>query len=194
MANIQNYLNQIKTAVFGKDVRESIHDAIKQCYDDASINHDNANMEVKLARGSHNTLNDRLDENEKNQENLSSQLDTKVNQTKTIIHYSDAILDYTNVINTAFAKGGIIEFEAGEYRITNSIYIDTAKVKKVIGNNAIIIMENEDKYIRELVIKGNLQGSAPPDQTAQLLKEKNVTIEGLRIRNKTWGQGVAFKI
>ena len=79
MANIQNYLNQIKTAVFGKDVRESIHDAIKQCYDDASINHDNANMEVKLARGSHNTLNDRLDENEKNQENLSSQLDSKTN-------------------------------------------------------------------------------------------------------------------
>lgn len=80
MANIQNYLNQIKTAVFGKDVRESIHDAIKQCYDDATVNHDNANMEVKLARGSHNTLNDRLDENEKNQENLSSQLDTKANK------------------------------------------------------------------------------------------------------------------
>lgn len=75
MANIQNYLNQIKTAVFGKDVRESIHDAIKQCYDDATVNHDNANMEVKLARGSHNTLNDRLDENEKNQEKLSSQLE-----------------------------------------------------------------------------------------------------------------------
>lgn len=79
MANIQNYLNQIKTAVFGKDVRESIHDAIKQCYDDAAVNHDNANMEVKLARGSHNTLNDRLDENEKNQENLSSQLDNNAN-------------------------------------------------------------------------------------------------------------------
>ena len=29
--------------MFGKDVRQSIHDAIKQCYDDASINHDNAN-------------------------------------------------------------------------------------------------------------------------------------------------------
>ena len=72
--SIQNYLNQIKNAVFGKDVRQSIHDAIKQCYDDASINHDNANMEVKLARGSHTTLNDRLNESEKNQDNLSSQL------------------------------------------------------------------------------------------------------------------------
>lgn len=80
MANIQNYLNQIKTAVFGKDVRESIHNAIKQCYDDAAVNHDNANMEVKLARGSYNTLNDRLDENEKVQENFSSQLDNNTNK------------------------------------------------------------------------------------------------------------------
>ena len=78
--SIQNYLNQIKTAVFGKDVRQSIHDAIKQCYDDASVDHDNANMEVKLARGTHETLNDRITENEKNQENLSSQLDNKANK------------------------------------------------------------------------------------------------------------------
>lgn len=78
--SIQNYLNQIKTAVFGKDVRQSIHDAIKQCYDDASVDHDNANMEVKLARGTHETLNDRITENEKNQENLSSQLDTKASK------------------------------------------------------------------------------------------------------------------
>lgn len=80
MGNIQSYLNQIKNAVFGKDVRESIHDAIKQCYDDASVEHDNANMEVKLARGTHETLNDRITENEKNQENLSSQLVTKANE------------------------------------------------------------------------------------------------------------------
>ena len=55
MANIKNELNNIKSAVFGKDVRNSIHDAIEQCYTDASIN-GNANMEVKLARGTHNTL------------------------------------------------------------------------------------------------------------------------------------------
>ena len=84
MASIQSYLNQIKNDVFGKDVRESIHDAIKQCYDDATVNHDNANMEVKLARGTHDTLNDRLVENEKNQENLSSQLDRKVNYFETV--------------------------------------------------------------------------------------------------------------
>ena len=77
MASIQEHLDKIKNAIFGKDVRQAIHDSIKQCYDDAAVNHDNANMEVKLARGSHNTLNDRLVENEKNQEKISSQLDTK---------------------------------------------------------------------------------------------------------------------
>lgn len=78
--SIQNYLNQIKSAVFGKDVRQSIHDAIKQCYDDASIDHDNANMEVKLARGSHDTLNERFTSVEENIKNNSEQLDTKANK------------------------------------------------------------------------------------------------------------------
>lgn len=64
MSNITTYLNKIKTAIYGKDVRQSIHDAIKEVYDDASVNRDNANMEVKLARGGYNTLNDRLSGNE----------------------------------------------------------------------------------------------------------------------------------
>lgn len=80
--SIQNYLNQIKSAVFGKDVRQSIHDAIKQCYDDASIDHDNANMEVKLARGSHDTLNERFTSVEENIKNNSEQLDTKAEQSE----------------------------------------------------------------------------------------------------------------
>ena len=62
MASIQNELNNIKNAVYGKDVRDSIHDAIKICYDDASIVNNNANMEVKMARGVHKTLGDRLNE------------------------------------------------------------------------------------------------------------------------------------
>lgn len=34
MADIQTYLKQILSAVYGKDVRQSIHDSIKQCYYD----------------------------------------------------------------------------------------------------------------------------------------------------------------
>ena len=61
MANIKTHLNNIKGALYGKDVRNSIHDAIEQCYTDASIN-GNANMEVTQARGEYETLGERLDD------------------------------------------------------------------------------------------------------------------------------------
>ena len=72
--SITNKLNQIKNAIYGKEVRGAIHDAIKQVYDDASVNHDNANMEVKMARGTHNTLNDRLDKSDEIQAQTNAQL------------------------------------------------------------------------------------------------------------------------
>ena len=77
--SITNKLNQIKNAIYGKEVRGAIHDAIKECYDDASVNHDNANMEVKLARGTHNTLNDRLDNADEIQAQTNAQLSQKAN-------------------------------------------------------------------------------------------------------------------
>lgn len=36
MSRIENLLSQILSAVYGKDVRQSIHDAIEQCYSDVS--------------------------------------------------------------------------------------------------------------------------------------------------------------
>ena len=74
MANITEHLNKIKNAIYGRDVRVAIHEAIKTVYDDASINHDNANMEVKLARGSYNTLNERLSNSDNVQNQFKQQL------------------------------------------------------------------------------------------------------------------------
>lgn len=82
MSNITNYLNKVKTAIYGKEVRGAIHDAIKQVYDDASVEHDNANMEVKLARGTHNTLNDRLDNVDEIQAQTNAQLSQKTTEQK----------------------------------------------------------------------------------------------------------------
>lgn len=59
MASISEYLNKVINAVYGRDVRKAIHDAIKQVYDDASKN-GNANMEVTFARDTEPTLTDRL--------------------------------------------------------------------------------------------------------------------------------------
>ena len=59
MGNIANFINNIKTAIFGKDVRQSICDAIEQCYEDVSKD-GNANAEVVQARSTYETLNKRL--------------------------------------------------------------------------------------------------------------------------------------
>ena len=36
MSDISSYLNQIKSAIYGEEVRGAIHDAIELCYDDAT--------------------------------------------------------------------------------------------------------------------------------------------------------------
>lgn len=36
MSRIQDLLRQIQTAVYGKDVRQSIHDSIQECYEDVT--------------------------------------------------------------------------------------------------------------------------------------------------------------
>lgn len=57
--SITENINKIRTAVLGKEVRESIASSIEECYQDATTK-DNANMEVSKARGNYNTLDDRL--------------------------------------------------------------------------------------------------------------------------------------
>lgn len=85
MANIRDLLNKIKYATYGKDIRQSIHDALEECYNTASTEHDNANMEVKLARGSHDTLDDRITYDEEKIKNNTSELKQKALQSDLII-------------------------------------------------------------------------------------------------------------
>lgn len=63
---IDNYLKVIKEGVFGRDVRQAIHDGIEQAYDDATAE-GNANMEVAKARGEFDNLSKRF-------ENVTEQL------------------------------------------------------------------------------------------------------------------------
>lgn len=60
MANIAQLLDQLSIAVYGKDVRQTIIDAIQKCYEDASTS-GNANIEVIESRGTFSTLGKRLD-------------------------------------------------------------------------------------------------------------------------------------
>lgn len=87
--SITNKLNQIKNAIYGKEVRGAIHDAIKECYDDASVNHDNANMEVKMARGTHNTLNDRLNKSDE----IQAQTNAQLSQIESGVNFTELLID-----------------------------------------------------------------------------------------------------
>ena len=156
MANITNYLNKIKTAVYGKDVRGAIHDAIKQVYDDASVNHDNANMEVKMARGTHNTLNDRLD----NVDEIQAQTNAQLSDTKKELKYyvtpedfgakGDGFTDDTDAFYQMFSTGKKIVFtKEATYLVGNitkkenvqveSEYLVTLKLFKKYNENPVLL-------------------------------------------------------
>ena len=61
MANITTLLQNIKKAMMGGEIRQTIHDAIKQCYIDATRTTGSSNSEVVAARGDYETLAERLD-------------------------------------------------------------------------------------------------------------------------------------
>lgn len=162
--SIQNYLNQIKSAVFGKDVRQSIHDAIKQCYDDASIDHDNANMEVKLARGSHDTLNERFTSVEENIKNNSEQLDKKANLNSifTMANMgqdvkeamkggSVAVVGKNTILEENIVKGQITppttSFLKSKGNLVDNSYFKITKGKYLNGNTGQIATAINDNYV-----------------------------------------------
>ena len=60
MSNIEQELENISNAIYGRDVRSSIVSAIRKVYEDAA-KEGNANMEVEAARGTYETLKERLD-------------------------------------------------------------------------------------------------------------------------------------
>lgn len=141
MANITNYLNKIKTAVYGKDVRGAIHDAIKQVYDDASVNHDNANMEVKMARGTHNTLNDRLDNVDEIQAQTNAQL-SQIEKTKADTSITNNL--QTQINSLVLESGGDSDLEVVQARGIYDVLNDRLTTQEKINENMFYSIFNRE--------------------------------------------------
>lgn len=60
MANIMEILGRIKTAIYGRDVRQSIYDAILQCYNDATGNPESIAAHTGDTNNPHNVTADQV--------------------------------------------------------------------------------------------------------------------------------------
>lgn len=78
--SIQEHLNKIRNAIKGSEVRESIAKGIETAYDDASEKHNNANMEVRLARGTNPNLNTRLNNMDDTDRQNTERIDSNYNE------------------------------------------------------------------------------------------------------------------
>lgn len=56
MSTISDYLDQISSAVYGREVRSAIHDAIEQCYEDATGNPDSISAAVAKVEDAQSTI------------------------------------------------------------------------------------------------------------------------------------------
>ena len=155
--SITNKLNQIKNAIYGKEVRGAIHDAIKQVYDDASVNHDNANMEVRMARGTHNTLNDRLDNVDEIQAQTNAQLSQKINVEKNRI---DSLTTLAEGSTTGDAELMDIRIGANGFIYNNS---GTA-VRHQISTVNHVISEVSKKLINCIALENNYRNGVGFDK------------------------------
>lgn len=140
---IQNYINKIRNAIYGKDVRESIAAAIEECYEDATTTEPSfTNMEVVYARGTYNTLSDR-----ENAQDAAVAAEAATRQTEDATSRA-----YADSLNTAR--------EAAEQAIIGSV--DTERAARVSADS------NLQTQINELVAPTGEAPSAAEVQNARI--------------------------
>lgn len=118
--SIQNELDKIKNAVYGREVRGAIHDGIKKAYDDASEK-DNANMEVKIARGTHPNLRSRLDETTAQLAHTTQELDNKTDKSIYELKVQKIDNEIQSVLSTLDSKVSDVELQGVANQIANIV-------------------------------------------------------------------------
>ena len=150
MAGIQIFLDRIRNAVYGKEVRQSIHDAIKQCYDDATAN-GNANMEVSQARGTHTSLANRLTSQDAS---IGTKRDKDI-----LITMSDIGQDVKEAMT-----GGSVAVVGKNSVLSDNIVDGQVSIGKLSRDIAPATSNLYDKSIAE---NGRLMGNNPSNPTLQ---------------------------
>ena len=164
MANIKTHLDKIKNALFGQEVRGSIHDGIdainkevesttgrqvdlESTFDQLVINAGNSNAEIVDARvkadgTSYTKLGDRLD-------SFDSQLEHKANKNITTNlqeQINNLVLESggDNNLEVVQARGN---FNTLNDRLTNNEYANYNTVKNLCDNMSITIYEGDAEVV-----------------------------------------------
>lgn len=161
--NIKTYLAQIKKAVYGKDVRSAIYNAIKQCYRDA-IDADNTNMEVVEARGNYSTLNERLQALAASTSTNNDLTLEEININDVVINLRDGIFyeckedinsfEVNNTENNVNFKSFLV-FETGEIKYTNTIQNNIIFTGDNCSSGQLILVKNTLYFIEFNYLRSN---------------------------------------
>jgi len=112
MANIYDLLEQINSAIYGKDVRGSIHDAIEQCYKDATGNPDSLSAILeKLFNGSIAGIGDVVDGNTEWGTEVSDITPNTTTQLNSVNLHAGTWLLFYNVLFTSAANDSANPYE-----------------------------------------------------------------------------------
>ena len=144
MGNITNLINNIKNAVFGKDVRKSICDAIEQCYEDAIAN-GHTDMEVAEARGSYSNLKERLNNDTYNlKKQITQEIRNVSNGTPLIANSLDDMTDKDRIYvlitdGHIYSWSGTNWIDVGVYQATeiDNESVDVLKFDRMLQKNYI---------------------------------------------------------
>lgn len=115
MGSIKNFIEKIKSARYGKDVRQSIVDAIEQTYSDA-ISNGHTDMEVAKARNMYNDLNSRLeaDKNKMEEKIKNEGADRK-----------EALEDIQKQVNGLASGSPLVAESISEMTDNKKVYVNT---------------------------------------------------------------------
>ena len=158
MANIKKHLENIKGALFGKDVRSSIHDGIDainkevegttekqnklgEQFKNLVINEGSSNAEVAASRGSHDWLPDRLD-------NFDSQLEHNMTDIENLLKNGLVLPsggDDTEAIQNMINTNKKVTLVDGFYSISTLNIINGCEIT---GTKSTVIKTSGDKAFR----------------------------------------------
>lgn len=209
MANIKNHLNNIKNALFGQEVRGSIHDGIdainkevesttgrqvdlEKTFDQLVINAGNSNAEIVDARvksdgTSYSKLGDRLNEVDSQLEhNTSGIKDISIN-IKSFGAKGDGITDDTQAIQDALNY-------CTEHRLKLYFPIGVYSINETLTFKDYVNIEGAEKNKTILRTDTDNIGILHADNTGKNLNNlhetftmKNITLKGYHDRNQSLG-------